>query len=1573
MPKFVELKYPLSGLSESMGRSMQPPGTTRDEENMRSINCVDGAIQGAQRAGTLLHVTGFAKAQGTKIQHIMSDTYEADVINYTQVTNLDFDNGAADAELIEWDEIGPTNEDALDVATDRQGNVFLLESGGVVTKYNEAGERQQRLAAALSKFEVVVNRIEVSHLGTVLIAGSHTSLNIGTLYAFRLRDKEDKFYDLAWKQAFEGNPKDLRIDGGRALVLIDMLEESENAAQHGRIMVVSGIDTATPFFEAEFPVPSKSNAIDVGISGGIYVTAEADEARGTTPVDFTAVTTSWSPHELSTSQARIYFWTDATALTNIVDGATVQTWPYRLTFAADNGKTGFTAIADTTSRPFLNRDGLGDQRDRYAPRYDGGGFGTQPGVRFNAEAETPGLRIEVETPANRAQDHLFFDSFEDIGFRKQLGFAPATAGAPFFGTNAGNNIDRGIIRVVWDYRPDLLNFLDFPITVKGQGLTTYANKERLQVEAAGDEQPTAKAMFPQANDSIFITAMMIRFKSSDKPQVVFQHQGVNFKMALVANIDGVTGAGADYIVNKLDTDKPVHVATPGAATLFWSTGVDTASATNRVTFRFDTRLDDVGDTTATEDNVNSAGVLTIIQNANDPTNGSLFVRWNGQLVGRLAGAASVNDPGGSLTAFSSLGGYVKPYHSTLDVLSAGLGSFDGWIGEVITLLPTGSTFGDEWDHLEENPGFAPDTAGTNDTDCIVELDMTGGAVVQRDWLDLEGYFAHKYGTSHSLPHGFTNEFEHNSKFYENSHPYGGVGNPITGSIGTDVDANVLALRSTNGILAKYGGNFGDLKWAYAGEGVGYGVVADSDGDVMCIGDYTNGVPVGSPSKAVTAKKFLDFGNTVQRNIRQPGILDFSAGQPSDLETFSVQLDSTGAGDRTDTWTYVTPGPPADNTEIEIGGSIATTIQNTVVQMNAFYNSGPGGNLWENTIILEADTSAETMTILVNLAAYVAPVNILTEALTNVIRIDFTGGVRVPDAWEYWTVSTDSPTRGDIRIRTDTEGDLYFPLSAGLRLCQARKLAGTSTDGQTTSIWDFCLAELGTVDRFQANGIAFAPDPPPYDGVSPATGPEVMYVATDTTRSTADGSSNQEGLANTLHKVTLVSSVKSSTNSPRAVQNTVISGGDMYPWTGTYGTVIEAGVFSATAQEVQSVALFSKRYITDGITFKVYDPKANTLEDFTATGHGKIPKRVALLAAWRGRLVVVSYDDRHNWAMSRQGDPEDWDEFPPEGLTFENPISGNHPDSIGKFPDIINAMVPYDDQVMIALCDHQVYRMVGDPMSVPLAGHGGMQRSYIGLVSDITGGAFGQQCWAKDPEGNLYFLGSKGGVWKMDRGFQLARISYGAVERLVSDFDFDTYRLALAWSREDEGLHLFQLPVGAGGTLVRAYFWEQKTNSWHPDSWSDAAQQPTAVTIIDGDLAGDRKLVIGTEDGQILRWDRAAYTDNLTRLASHVVMGPYALGKPGHDYALISLTTELANAGGVEVQVFVGQDSILPDTPVWEGPLEPGRNPALLLSAAGEYVWIRYSNASMANNETSRWAHEKTVIEVHEMGYSRSMR
>lgn len=1072
-----------------------------------------------------------------------------------------------------------------------------------------------------------------------------------------------------------------------------------------------------------------------------------------------------------------------------------------------------------------------------------------------------------------------------------------------FGSALIDNTDRGLFWKKgqgWFAPPtfDANAFGNLPgIRFNGsQVLASGANKTPTnKTDETADKLPKSRSVIPGVSGAKWAMVMLCRIERSDDPSPIFGIKGDGNIYGLLANAqDDVDPTAADL--------GPPAAATPGLIRFF--TFPDPAAGGGGAGLEVD-----VGSWSNDEDLV----LISIVHNIGS-VNTSEF-RVNGVTVDNFtmaSGDEAVWAEGGAVALF----GY--PFRKKDGAISqdpfgkvSGLSGFRGVIGPMVVWL--GAT-----------------TTTPHDTDIPIAGEVA----------EVEGIIAHAYGVQTQCLLG--------------GHTY--VSAPPVGSFaGSSQTATQQAMQSRKAVTVKYRASSGEAVWAFDAPGQGVAITTDETDGVYVYGQMETNLGGIGPQSPIL-RKILDNGESYEAGTPASGTLTFGTAVP-------------GAGEQVVigglTYTFVAvPGAAYD---VDIAATVAGCIENlakaielagtpgattyhadTLRHPEVYVTSYSATTLVVESVVRGSDGDSIVTTTDVGGASWGAATLAGGNALGTWADIDIVAG-------EHEGVTTIFPFGNTNVSRLEAfDGQLW--------VCRSTATVSVARGAYRYPTVSLTTDGLNVFDARWSGGYTGAPSSEPYIslvlpektdyGTQDIDGPEFLYVSTEGPGGPTAAITTTNTTKN-LHKVRIVTAADSGADSPRARKYLAVSGGNLLSFTDTWSTV-SASLFGAGAV-VQATALFGKLYMTDGVVNKVYDPVLGTVVDWKAEGLGKVPERIKLLTSWRGRAVVVPTDKPSNWVMSKLGDPLDWDEYP-DVPTFEQAVSGNNPRSIGKFPDLCNALIPYDDDTLVIGGDSTIHVLMGDPAVITLDG---TIKANLSLVSDVVGMAHGQQGWTKDREGILYFVGNSGGVYRM-AGRSVERISYGSVERALSDFDWSIYRPALAWNKRDEGLHLFLLPYGTQATPAQAWFWEQKTDGWHPDSFPF---QPTAVAVIDGDDPDDRHLLIGTDDGRVLRWDGTAASDDGTRIQSSVLFGPFDIGSTGYEGKISELEVTLDESQqGCDWELYASSTPTRPADPVESGRLRPGIN-IIRAHARGKWLWLRLRNGTV--NE--RWAHESTAVQADRGG------
>lgn len=433
-------------------------------------------------------------------------------------------------------------------------------------------------------------------------------------------------------------------------------------------------------------------------------------------------------------------------------------------------------------------------------------------------------------------------------------------------------------------------------------------------------------------------------------------------------------------------------------------------------------------------------------------------------------------------------------------------------------------------------------------------------------------------------------------------------------------------------------------------------------------------------------------------------------------------------------------------------------------------------------------------------------------------------------------------------------------------------------------------------------------------------------------------------------------------SPRTITYVGVADGNVYSFDSTSASIPTegTGALSTAAQFIDSAVFRDEVFFTDGTTYRVYRPREDRVYEWTAETDGLMPRDCRLVAQWRNRLVLArDSEDPYNWYMSAVDDPYNWNYYP-SVVTSTQAVAGNSADLGGPMPDIVNALIPYNDDLLLVGGDSSIYRITGDPMA------GG----YLDLISDQTGVAFGK-AWAKDPYGAVYFFGTKGSVYRMTPSGKMEDLGAGIPDDL-EDVDLSTYAVRLIWDYEMDGLRVLITPYGSGGTLLTHYFWERTLGAWWKDQYGTSVntnRQPFSVATFDGDDPDDRVTVFGCEDGYVRKCDLTAVNDDQVAIDSYVVMGPMIYGDEATEVRFTRLLPVLSrSSGGCEFYSYVSdQPDAIPSVARRSGTLLPGRSNGKDIRSKGYSFWLRLRNARLSE----RWGVESLTVQGYKAGRLRA--
>lgn len=299
--------------------------------------------------------------------------------------------------------------------------------------------------------------------------------------------------------------------------------------------------------------------------------------------------------------------------------------------------------------------------------------------------------------------------------------------------------------------------------------------------------------------------------------------------------------------------------------------------------------------------------------------------------------------------------------------------------------------------------------------------------------------------------------------------------------------------------------------------------------------------------------------------------------------------------------------------------------------------------------------------------------------------------------------------------------------------------------------------------------------------------------------------------------------------------------------------------------------------------------ANTFSLDSSVGNGaysgggsavsrRLGSRCSLIAVWGGRIVLSGLaTDPQNIFMSAVGDPFDW-EYAPEIQTVQQAVAGNLTAGYGKNSDIVTALIPYTDDILLIGGSRSIRKFMGNPAE------GGINVS----VTEITGIAYGN-AWCQSPEGTIYFFGSRGGVYRMDPNGLPSRLTATTIDERLSTLDLEDSIVNLVWDDRSMAVRIYITPKSGGDTVH--YAWDVRNEAWWPFEYSNSVLNPLSVHLLAGGNAADRKVMEYGQDGYIRTVDHSATSDDGSPIESFVLIGPL------NDMMVTAMECTLAETAG----------------------------------------------------------------------------
>lgn len=1359
MNKKIPLPWPAHGLSDDRAFAEQPPTTTGRARNVRLIDPKTRRSRGAQRAGMSRF---WANTLGARIDHIAAVSYNAPKIQYellTEVDNEETTPGLIEAEWVQTP--GPGLVTA--VRTDSAGTIYALTEDDRVIVYNQDGALLETIQVPVKQGEDVFRGLAVDEASRIYVAavpaaGVNNGAPRSRVFMWRQvtdpDDDEFSYYDLAWTIETDGYAKELVARAGGLWVVRGGLtgESLEQVAKYGAIV------TPLPIEEWALNVPSPCNDIAVGRTGQVYVSIGSNPARGALPGlgGLHVSNLRWTPHDLgydadvpdvpdgfnvlTAGRNRLHAWVDTRDLPNVPYGAEVRyiaDQRFRNTqneTPAGGQEGGSSANPDEygdgphDTTPRLFRKDPADLTLRRGPSAAQGAWANRPAVQFDRHHDEG-----TDFPGTAISSGANLSPNFKLAEEEVVDIQAQTAGA-----------DQTLIT-------DFVTLPDLSIVV-GAGYDTGSLRAHVTVKVRHNVPPPPLT-FPPSIDALYLRVVRDgTFGGTEVLQSISAEDGV---YTLELPVPPADSGGSTYTIQArhgvvsavtwLDRSEM-----PAVFTLIHASTTphhEQPAPTQWAVVPGHRAAEGHGDnyvhisTWRLYDTASGIQVLAA-QNGNQH-------KWALLANAKIVGNVLAHEPGWiAFISNQAYGGATAVL--TMPGNTAATQFLQGWRGlsqgtnidglnpggyALVTVGISGITHADPLDTEDANTCFFRVNGTPAGRFTMDEMEAWGLA----SQVVLGNKHAHRFPSPDDL-------FPADIPFL----PFHGLFTSWVTVLGSTSDPDVTANDEPTTFPMRSSDSLPPAPGAHSGS-------EDPSG-------YDTDLPNLSTSftGSVTEVERLEGGLAHEWGIAN--LLPHGFGTGADAEGLFPDHPFGGA--------TFPPTGFADPTPLdETGIALASTRP-----ILAKIGSGGGGFRWAlNGSALGWGCAADDDGLHVVTVGEKDPFDVTRE--DTVIRRIFDGGNtysldEADGAWQYDEPGF-TPEWTDPQVILDGEGNAYWPRTEENELVKHSVLDGDRL---------FTFDNEATVRQVALDPLVPV-YPPTVDDEDRV--PVFCYLA-----------------GQSLRKLRLVAETQviGDTMAARQTRYIAAAGADLWGGVAPIGGVPQAaailtggtGILDITRTFAASAQLFGKLYLTDGRNYYVFDPVKNEVEPYESDSRGEVPKRARLMEAWNGRLVLArTQDSDTTWFMSKQGDPENWDYFPPNP-TVQDAVNADSAKGPGRAPDSITALVAFDDSTLIIGCDSSIFAMRGDPL-------GGMrldssQGGRLDQITDQTGMAFGRPT-TRGPSGEIYFYGQRGGVYVLtEQGVE--RITEKTIEARLQSIDLSSHRVELAWDYRNEGLHLFQFEHAA---------------------------------------------------------------------------------------------------------------------------------------------------------------------------------
>jgi len=332
-------------------------------------------------------------------------------------------------------------------------------------------------------------------------------------------------------------------------------------------------------------------------------------------------------------------------------------------------------------------------------------------------------------------------------------------------------------------------------------------------------------------------------------------------------------------------------------------------------------------------------------------------------------------------------------------------------------------------------------------------------------------------------------------------------------------------------------------------------------------------------------------------------------------------------------------------------------------------------------------------------------------------------------------------------------------------------------------------------------------------------------------------------------------------------------------------------------------------------------------------------------------------------MSRAGDPFDFD-YSPTVPDATQAVAGNNSEA-GELGDIVTALAPYQDDLMVMGGANSVWVMRGDPAA------GGQIDNIVRGI-----GIVGPHAWCFDDVGNFYFF-AVNGLYRISAGLgtQPELISKNKLDTTFADLDVSAQYIRMEYDPIWQGVHIFNVSEAEPSSNALApmhYFWDSRNNGFWPDQYP-ASIGPTATLYFNDDNPERSGVVLGGWGSYLRQFDDGAADDDGTAITSRVQFAAENPGLAMADSKLSEIHINLdRQSDDLTLNVYSGQtveDAVRDANLRFARTLVAGKNNAIRQRARGAAIVFEVTQSATA----STWAYENGLAIFETQGKTRRRR